>query len=364
MALVSNTILFLFSLILIFSCTSKQENGAVSIEEYTVDNLLVFTSVEKSDLVGQPTRIVTAGGRLYFSDHGYQRITGMNHEGEKEISFGRQGQGPGEFSNPSSFWAFNDSYLVYDYNNFKFISYGEDGYFFDEKIIQSNPVNPDEFPPNIPLTVHAISPHELIIPSRGRDGSLFAIANIENDDLQFAGEAVVSDAVSYSSEEIDLAYSRGEIPDIMANQILLANSSSALYSFQQTTGNLEKYTLSGELVWEKNLEIPSQGDLFETIADHNRNADAKNQPYKFYQYARALDANDQGAALLLNMPEGKPVTAAWIPADGSGVKLVAFPGLSADEFGFFGPFAVSEDNTRVYFLYNQEGVIYEADWPV
>lgn len=346
-----------------FACSPKDSRDTTVHQEHTVAETAVFVSAETDDFVGRPTRIVTAGGRLYFSDHGFQRITGMNHDSEMEIFFGKQGRGPGEFGNPSSFWAFDDSYLVYDYNNFKFITYDEGGNFVDEKIIKSNPVNPDEFPPNIPLTVHAISSYELLIASRGRDGSLFAIVNTENGDLQFAGEAVLADAVSYSSEEIDKAYLRGEIPDVMANLLLLASSTSAMYSFQQTTGILEKYTLSGELIWDKHLNISSQKELFSQISDHNRNADPKNHAYQLFHYARALDANDQGAAVLLNMPEGKPVTAAWVPVDGSGVNLITFPGLSADEFGLFGSFAISEDNTRAYFLNIQDGIIYEAEWP-
>ncbi|MCC5906912.1 MAG: hypothetical protein JJU13_11930 [Balneolaceae bacterium] len=307
---------------------------------------------------------MTTSGRLYFSDHGFKRITGINREGEKQIHVGRSGEGPGEFENPSSFWAFGDSYLVYDYNNFKFITYDQYGDLVNEKIIRSNPVNPDQFPPNIPLAVHAISPHELIIPSRERNGSLFTIANIENDELMFVGEAVLPDVVSYSSEEINQAYTRGEIPDILMNLLLLTSSSSGIYSFQQTTGILEKYTRSGDLIWEKNLNIPSQGELFDQIAEHNRNVNMENQGHQLFHYAWALDSNDQGVAILLNMPEGEPVTAAWIPASGNELHLVTFPGLETDGFGLFGMFAVSEDNSRVYFLNNQMGIIYEAEWPV
>lgn len=72
---------------------------------------------------------------------------------------------------------------------------------------------------------------------------------------------VLPDVVSYSYEEIDIAYLRGEIPAVMANLLLLASSSSEIYSFQQTTGKLEKYTRSGDLIWGKKLNIPSQDDI-------------------------------------------------------------------------------------------------------
>jgi len=343
---------------------SAQDTQEISFKEYSVFEVNEFLSAENDEFVGRPTRIVADDNGLYFSDHGFQQITRVNSAGQKQFSFGSQGSGPGEFSNPSSFWVFDDGYMVYDYNSFKFIVYDRNGGLFEETIVKKNPVNPDEFPPNIPLTVHAICPNDLIIPSRGRDGSLFAIANTENGDLKFAGEAVVADVVSYSSDEIDIAYSRGEIPDVMANLLLLASSSSEIYSFQQTTGVLEKYSYDGELIWDKQLNIPTQTNLFEWISRTNQQAGRDNEPYRLFHYAWAIDANEYGVALLLHLPEEEPVTAAWVPADGGEIKLVSFPRLNSEVLGLFGTFTVSPDNSRVFFLNNQDGIIYEAEWPV
>ncbi len=343
---------------------SAQDTREISFAEYSVFEVNEFLSAENDEFVGRPTRIVAGGDGLYFSDHGFQQITSVNSIGQKGFSFGSQGEGPGEFSAPSRFWVFDESYLVYDYNSFKFILYDSNGDLIEETIVEKNPVNPDGFPPNIPLTAHAISPHTLLIPSRGRNGSLFAIADIKTGEMEFAGKAVGEHVESYNSDEVQRAYSNGEIPEISLNMTALSGSSPAIYSFQQTTGVLEKYSLTGELIWDKQTRIPAQDELFERIARHNLNVDTSTEWYQPFIYAWTIDANEYGVALHLNVPEEEPVTAAWIPADGSEMKLISFPGLNSEVSGLFGTFTVSPDNSRVYFLNNQDGVIYEAEWPV
>lgn len=61
--------------------------------------------------------------------------------------FGSHGRGLGEFESLAGFWVFDDKYLVYDYNGFKFITYDTQGNLVSERLIDANPVNPDGFPP-------------------------------------------------------------------------------------------------------------------------------------------------------------------------------------------------------------------------
>ncbi|MEX2362016.1 MAG: hypothetical protein WD597_00280, partial [Balneolaceae bacterium] len=269
-----------------------------------------------------------------------------------------------EFESPTVFWVFDDNYLVYDYNGFKFITYDHQGELVEEKVVSNNPINPDGFPPNIPITVAAISPDELLIPSRGRDGSLFAIADIKTGDLKYAGNAIGEHVESFDSEEVDQAFSKGEIPAIFINMVALAGSSSGIYSFQQTTGILEKYSRSGDPGWEKNLVIPEQHDLFDRVARKNRSLDRNTESHHLFNYAKAIDASEEGVAVMLNMPEEYPVTVAWVPKEGDRMDVVTIEGLDQEEIGFLGSFSVSPSDSKIYFLNIRQGLIYEADWPV
>lgn len=355
----------LFAIPLLLTCSQQDVKNKTAFEKQTVKKAEVFLSTESSDFLGRPSRIKAYDGGLYFSDDGFHRVTTVNRDKKRLFTFGSEGRGPGEFQSLAGFWVFQDSFLVYDYNGFKFIRYDSRGNFIEEKVVKKNPVNPEGYPPNIPITVHAISPHELLIPSRGRDGSLFGIADIETGDLTLAGKAVGEHVESYDQEMVNQAYANEEIPNIFKNMVIFGSSSSGIYSFQQTTGLLEKYSGSGELLWKKSLIIPEQKGLFDQIASHNREAvNDRSESTHLYNYVKAMDANEFGVAVLLNMSEGSPVTVCWVPDNGKIMKVISFPDLDKITGFGIGSFSVSPADQRAYFLNNREGIIYEAKWPI
>lgn len=352
---------YVILLIAIVSCNGQHGQEAPTFDTHAVKETAVFLSPETSPFLGNPTRIKAYEGGLYFGDHGFQRIVKVNRTGDSLLTVGRQGQGPGEFESLTGFWVFDDAYLVYDYNGFKFITYDTLGNHTEERIVKKNPVNPDGFPPNIPITVQALSTHELLIPSRGRNGSLFGIADIETGEVQFAGKAVGEHVESFDQEKVEQAFSKGEIPDIFVNLVLLGSSSSGIYSFQQTTGTLEKFSHAGDLLWQKNIKIPAQDDLFDQISRNNQQEDQNSQ---LFTYAEAMDAREDGVAILLNMPEGSPVAVCWVSEDGTDMNVITYPEVDKEEGYGLGAFTVSPTDKRAYFLDTQNAIIFEAEWPL
>lgn len=345
------------------ACSTQDEQQTVNFNEYSISESSIFLSARTSEFIGRPTHIQATSDGVYIIDNGFHRVIKVGTKGNQQFSFGSQGQGPGEFESLTKFWVFDNEYFVYDYNGFKFITYDHQGNLIEEKIVEENPVNPG-FPPNIPITVHAISLHELLIPSGGRNGSLFAITNIETEEMRFVGKSIGKHVGSYNQEKVQEAYSKGEIPAIFLNFVFLESSSSGIYSFQQTTGILEKYSHSGDLIWEKNLKIPVLNDLFDRISRENPERISRGEYPRLFIYAKTMNANENGVAVLLNTPEGNPVTVAWVPDDGSRLDVITFPGLDQEEFGFLGSFSVSVADGRAYFLNVQDGIIYKAEWPI
>ncbi len=348
------------------ACNSESEIEKATFTEHTIKDEQVFLSAEDAPYLGRPTAIKAVFDGLYFVDSDHYQIMKVDKEGNHLLSFGNRGRGPGEFQSIAGFWPFKNEYLVYDYNSFKFLTFDKEGSLVEEVVVEKNPVNPDGFPPNIPITVHAISTYELLIPSRGRNGSLFAIADIKTDNLKFTGEAIGPFVESYDHENVIQTFAQGEIPDIFLNLVMMTSSASGIYSFQQTTGKLEKYSHSGELVWQKDLKIPAQNDLFDQIARKNQLIGMENEPRHLFKYATSIDANENGVAVLLNMPDGDPVTAVWVPEDGKRMDVLTFSGLEQEEFRFFesGIFTVNPTGSRAYILNTQDGIIYKAEWPL
>lgn len=347
---------------LLFGCKADGDIEETAITEHIVKNVQVFLSAEDTPFLGRPTALKAVSDGLYFVDEGHSQITKVNEEGNHLLSFGNRGRGPGELQSIAGFWPFKNEYLVYDYNSFKFLTFDDRGELIDEEILTENPVNPDsEF--SIPITLDALSPDKLLIPTGGRNGSLFAIADRVGSNVTYSGTAVGEFIREYNNQEVMQAYSRGEIPDILLNLVMLSSSLNAIYSLQQTTGILEKYTHAGEFVWEKELNIPAQRNLFDRIAGHNRDAE-QNDHRRNFMVARAMDALEDGVALLLNMPEAQPLTIAWIPEDGNTIDLIEVEGLTLDVRGFAEGFTVSPDRKHAYFLERSLGTIYRFEWPL
>ena len=355
------TLLFIGGLLA--GCVSENGVDELVYPEHIVGEVSVFLSAEDSSDYGRPTAIKARPGGLYFIDSGQTQISRTDLQGNLEFSFGSRGEGPGEFLSITVFWLLGDTYLVYDYNNFKFSTFDQHGSLLKEEILSENPVNPGSGR-SIPITVEALSEDKLLIPTGGSEGSLFAITEPGGGDVIYAGNALGEFQAIYDRETVMQAYSRGEIPGILKNLVMIGVSSSAIYSLQQTTGVLEKFTHSGEQIWELELNIPGQDGLLEQISQYNIEAVRNNEPTQMFIHARAMDASEEGVAMLLNMPEIKPAVVAWVPADGSGVEIITIENLELNKFGFMGMFTLSIEDQTAYYLERDTGTVYQFEWPL
>lgn len=347
---------------LLLGCNAESGVEKTAYREYSAKNIQVFLTVEDTPFLGRPTAIKAVPDGLFIVDEGHYQIIKVDKEGNRLLSFGSHGQGPGELQSIAGFWAFENEYLVYDYNSFKFLTFDHRGELIDEEVLNENPVNPDsEF--SIPITLDALSSNKLIIPTSGRKGSLFAITDRISGNITYSGIAVGEFIHEYNSQEVMQTFSRGEIPDIAINLVMLSSSSKGIYSFQQTTGVLEKYTHAGEKVWKKSLKIPAQSNLFEQISQHNKES-GSNNIRRMFIYARAMDALEGGVALLLNLSEDQPLIVAWVPEDGSKISLVTVEGITLDAQGFKEGFTVSPDGQHAYYLERNSGTVYQFNWPL
>jgi len=349
--------------IFLAGCASEVGGEETEHREHFVEDVSLFISAEDSPEFGIPSAIKATHGGLYLVDRELYQIHKIDRAGDLQLSFGGRGQGPGEFQSIAGFWPLTDRYLVYDYNSFKFVTFDLNGEMTDEEILEENPVNPGSGR-SIPITVEALPSGKLLIPTGGSEGSLFAIAEPGGGEVIYAGTALGEFVQEYNNQEVMQAYSSGEIPDIMLNLVMLSNSSNAIYSLQQTTGVLEKFTHSGERVWELELNIPGQEGLMDRIAQHNIEAGRSNGRRERFLHARAMDANEEGVAILLNLPDDQPLTIAWVPADGNKIDLIEIEGISLDFSGSMVGFTVSPYGRHAYYLEPNIGTIYKIEWPL
>lgn len=345
---------------LLLGCETEGDIEETDFKKYVITDTQVFLKLENTSFLGNPSSLKAVSEGLLIVDNGYSQITKVDYQGKLILSFGKEGRGPGEFQSIAGFWPFENEYLVYDYNSFKFSIFDHSGKLIDEEVLDENPANPSSNY-SIPITLDAMSPDKLLIPTGGRQGSLFALADLISGEVVYAGSAI-AEFIGNSQDDMQ-AYSRGENPRRMLNMVMLRSNSSAIYSLQQSTGKLEKYTHDGSKVWEKALNIPAQRNLFDQIAEHNKDMGIGHFP-RLFIYARSMDVHESGVALLLNLQENQPLTIAWIPEDGSNIDLIEVDGITLDGDGFREAFTISPDRKQAYFLDRSSGTIYQFEWPL
>lgn len=343
---------------LLLGCHSEKNLNDSDFKRHSVKSFNIFLSVENdTSFLGRPTSIKAVSENLLIIDKGYVHIAKVDREGNLLMKFGKQGRGPGEFQSISGFWALENQYLVYDYNSFKFSIFDLHGKLIEEEFLNKNPIDSNS-KYSIPITLDAISLNKLLIPTGGREGSLFAIVDRISGEVTYTGNAV-AEFVENNDQEVMHSFSKGEIPDTHQNIVMLGSSSSVIYSYQQTTRILEKYSLEGEKVWNKKIDIDAQRTLFNHIAEYN-----KNGGFRLFVYARAMEVRNDGVALLLNLPKDEPLTIAWVPKDGSRIDLVEVKGIKLDGDGFMEGFTISPDGQFAYYLKRSNGTIFQFDWPL
>jgi hypothetical protein len=359
-----NCLLLLF-LVINTGCSAEERENSKVFDEKEVRDVSLFMSAESSLDIASPAWIKPEPEGFFLYDGGLQKIIKFDLDGNKLLSFGSEGRGPGEFQeiSGSAFWKFDDFYLIYDRIGAKFITYDDKGTW-----IEDIPAETEGLPRLFPTAVKAVTPHQFLIPSDGKNGSLLSLVDVETERIQYFGNAVgnYADRSLYDPEEERHAISSGRIPARLKNSVIFSSNQSGIFSFQQTTAMLEKYSYSGDLIWDKKLEIPAQEGLFDHMFRENTDRMNRGLPAQYsFNYGNDIQANENGVAILLNVLDDQPVTVVWVPNNGESVTVVAFHGVeNIQPFRVLRHFTISDDESFIFFVRGMDGEIYRAEWPL
>ncbi|MCW9706170.1 hypothetical protein [Fodinibius salsisoli] len=336
-------------------CTSQENIDLLPLEEKEVSGMSLLVPGDSLQEVRAPSEIKAISDGLLVYDYGLEKIFKLDSEGNERLSFGSRGRGPGEFLDVFSFWEFSEGYWIFDYSSTKFIEYDREGNWLED-----HPITFEGFPDS-PTRVEVINPQQFVIGSGGKKGSLFTLVDIKTKDIQHFGKSV-SKYANYNPEAARKAISSGRIPAGQQNEVLLGSNQSGIFSLQQTTAVLEKYSHDGELIWQQGIKIPAIEDLFDRLFEENRRRINRDDFLLEFIYGRRMSANEKGVAILLNTLEDQPVTVAWVPNDGQQVTAVSFPEMDNDLLGL--TFTISTDGSYIYFSDALDGELYRAEWPL
>lgn len=348
---------FLFPLLIIlFSCTSSPESDEIPINTTVVENAEQLISPESNPNIAMPSGLLSDGDRLLVYDSGAVTMFVYDKDGNLQFSFGSEGDGPGEFRFVPEFWTFNDTYLLYDRNSAKMIRFSLDGEYMTDYAIDAGSMS---------LSLAAKSPRKFYLPTLGQHDALIEFTDLDSEESGFMfGESVTTPPEGLDMQQAQRQAISGRVPAFMQNQIILSANRSGVYSFQQTSALLQKFSHNGEMEWELDLEIPATEGIFDQFVERNKMMSDRGQGNLIMlQYAADIEATEDGVAILLNTLETYPVTVAWISNNGSEIEEIQFPGLDSFE-ARPRSFTLSDSGDSIYFTAAMDGSVYRADWPL
>lgn len=343
---------FVIPLFLIFAC-QPLESETVQFEDVQFTEITTLLSAESHDQLGQPANLLHTDAGLILYDYLAQSVFLFDDNGGELLRFGREGDGPGEFRYIAGLWKEKDQYIAYDRNGGKLIIYNANGALVNE--------TPLDFESMV-LSMSYLPENEIYIPTNGFEGSLIRKINLHNNTRVLFGESLLDEDYDFDFDRSQQEILSGKIPPNMINRLILDSNDSGLFSFQQATAVLQKYSHSQKLLWEIDLsDIPATEGIFDRFIEINQSFVDRGMRNMFMiQYASDIAVADSGVFILINTTPDQPSTVVWVSNQGDRVVSAYLP-----ENENFNPdlITVSHDATAIYLGDRMEGVVVKLVWP-
>lgn len=342
--------LLTFSLLLIIiGCSQPDSGNPVDFTTTVVEGSSTVIDAKEDTTIVFPSFIRTAPDYFLIYEAEPQKIIKFNYDGEKLQSFGSEGRGPGEFLSLTNYWIREDHYLLYDYNGAKMIRYDFDGSLIDEYSVDIS---------KLTMTMDVLSGSKFVYPTNGTNDSLLAISDLKKSETTYFGQAIAGRNES-SNEVVRDLIERGKVPNFMKNRVHIGANGIGIFCFQNTKALLQKYSMDGQLQWERDLKIPPVEGVFEDFLKTNK----EGKYITPLTYIYGMQVMEDGTAILLNTTDEKPITVAWVPNDGHEIRVVEFPGIDRPSQIPL-RFRVASEEEAIIFVNSMEGKIINADWPI
>ena len=323
----------------------------MSFNNLSIEDISQIINPDSHEFVGFPSFIRT--GKDYFLLYDSRRsVHKFDYEGNHVFSFGKEGRGPGEFQAITNYWIRNDYFELYDYNGSKLLYFDLNCDFLYEKEIESRFHS---------VEVEKTENNLFIVPSNGENNSLLKIVDAEKENkIFFAGE-VEYDEDHLSTERIRQIVNAGNLPNEMYHKIFIGYNDTGIFSYQRATANLQKFDMTGDLLWEKKIILPEQEILFEKFKQELFGQD---RYIPELSYARGVHVTKEGIAIMLNVPVGNSVKVLWVDNLGENIHIVEYPSLIRNESFFLLRFRLAPEIGYILFTNSREGVVFKSKWPL
>lgn len=329
-------------------CSEYQEADSVQdisqVDRVRIDSLEVFLSVEEDDIVSPSQIELLSDQRLAILDTKQNEVLVYKPDGTFEHRFGRRGKGPGEFVAPRGIHATGSTIDVVDAGLSRVNRFDLEGNFIENYMIKRESSH---------FGFIALgNQKEYYTVANGAQGKLVAHRFSDEDSVQYFGEAMVEDPPPVSAS--DAFYSsaaNGEIPDAIANDLMMVFSDGDLYLFIKAFSRLQKYS-EGELVWDEKIDLPVNEVIFNTFVESVKESERN---FGVLYYLAGLTATGENIYLLWNGTAEHPQQVVKVNKEGEIDTIFQLPSI---EMRSFTSLAVDENANRIYLSVPNAGEIY------
>lgn len=341
--------IFLATLILNAGCQSdKKANQIESTSTFEIEELELFADFDQHGLV-RPVQIeILPNSKLAVLDSKTNKVHLLTIDGEIHNTFGREGNGPGEFQRATQL-LYSENYLyVVDANLHQINQFSFSGDF-----IQSIDV---DIGPLFQTYVTLINDESYYTMTMGENGNLIKKSDVNTGATHFFGKAPGDEFQPGNFEKELRTLQRGEIPDFLKNDITKQFSGDHLYVFLNTLGRLQKYTPEGRLLWDKEINMPVNQAIFYNAIEQ---ANVAEWGIPSFKYILSIKVIDKEPYLLWNSTDGFPQNIVKTDADGQLLKIIKIH----DNDSSFSDFSIDTKNNILYLIDSETGQIYRTNLP-
>lgn len=340
-------------LILIFSfisCQGKNETERISeLKQIDLKNVELFIDFEQNGMV-QPVSIeFIQEDRLVILDGKLNEVFIFNTEGNLQTKFGGEGKGPGEYIRPLYINKTRNYINVIDADLHRVSEFDLSGKLSQIYNFKENP-----YTTNITIT----DTKKYLAGALGEKNSLLKIVDLSEDSTLYFGIPKGDDQSGVVNiEKARQTLSNGEIPAMFKNDVKLYFDGDFVYAFLSAYSQLQKYNTGGNLIWERDVDLPINDIIFENLVERAKSAQEAVIPS--FQYITSMKVVKEAIYLLWVPVKGHTRNMVKVNSDGTIGAIYKIP----EETPQFFDFTIDPDNRILYLTAPRMGQIYRAELP-
>lgn len=338
--------ILVFAAFIVYSCSSDNKSQIIDkVKPEALPKPSLFIDFEQNGMV-QPSSIEMLGkSQIAILDSKLKEVLVFSDQGELELRFGGKGKGPGEFSHPRYIDKSPGYINVIDAELYRINQFSYSGKFNQSYSFEDNPYN---------STIAVMGDGTYFVGSMGANGSLIKLVDTKKDTVKYFGEALGKENPSQRLEIAKQTLAGGEIPGIYKNQVTIYHDKNYLYVFLDAYSRVQKYSMSGKLLWEAAINLPINKIIFQEAVERAKNAPTDVLPS--YRYITSMKVVDEQVFLLWMPVENHPRKLIKINENGDITNVYHVP----EEKPTFFDLTISLSNNKLYLSAPQMGQVYQT----